>query len=89
MNKDRRKALAEAIDALTKIKDQIENVKSIVETAKDEEREYYDNMPENMQSGDRGQEADTAVSNLEDVFETLDGLDIDDLLSKIDDARGQ
>lgn len=88
MNATRRKALGQAIDLIEKFKSDFEELKSIVEAAASEEREYYDNMPENMQNGDKGQQADTAAEALEDVQSTLDGIDFDDLSSKIDDARG-
>lgn len=89
MNKSRRKELGRAIDLLSEIKDKLEEAKSIVEQAATEERDYYDNMPESMQQGDKGSDADQAASNLEEVQNSLEELDLDDLISKIDDARGQ
>ena len=43
----------------------LDDARSIMETAKDEEQEYYDNMPENMQNGDKGSNAQTAIDALE------------------------
>ena len=44
MNKIRRKSL-------TEIKDKIEDLKTELELLLDEEQEYLDNIPENMQGG--------------------------------------
>lgn len=37
----------------------------------EEEREYYDNMPEGLQSGERGTQADHEAEVLEGVAESL------------------
>lgn len=72
MNAARRKEIEKA-------QAMIEEAKSILETCASDEREYFDNMPENMQGGDRGQAAeaaadalDEAVSNLEDAAGNCD-----------------
>lgn len=71
MNKQRREAISSLISDMEAIKERIESLAS-------EEREYYDNMPENMQQGDKGQAADTAASNLEEscnnAESVIDGL---------------
>jgi hypothetical protein len=71
MNKERRKEIARAIAM-------IEEAKSILETCSDEEQDYFDNMPESFQDGQKGEDAQTAidaldegVSNLEDVSQAL------------------
>ena len=89
MNRSRRKDLGRAIDLLSRIKSDFEEAKGIVEQAASGERDYYDNMPENMQSGDKGSDADNAATQLEEVVQSLEEFDLDDLVSKIDDARGQ
>ena len=60
MNDARRKELTKAI-AL------IEDAKSILEIEQQGEQEYFDNMPENMQSGDRGQRAEEVADLLSEV----------------------
>lgn len=86
MNKDRRAEIAKAISLLQSISDVVSEAKSIVENAASEERDYYDNMPENMQSGERGEQASQAADQLEEVQSTLDEIDIDDLISKLEEA---
>lgn len=42
-----------------------------VETLRDELQEWYDNLPENFQQGDKGSELESAISELEIVIDTL------------------
>lgn len=65
MNKLRRKAL----DALI---ERIDDIYSELEALADEERDYRDNMPENLQNSERYETADNAVSSLEDALDNLD-----------------
>lgn len=74
MNKIRRQAL----QALA---EQLEGIKSILEDLQSEEEEYRDNMPENMQGGERYEKADVAISNIEDAVSY-----IDEAISSIEDA---
>ncbi len=86
MNKDRRKEIAKAVALLQPLIGQLEEIRSIVETVAQEERDYYDNMPENMQSGENGERADQAASDLEEVQSALDEIDLEDLISKLEGA---
>lgn len=47
-----------------KIGDAVTNI----ETAKGEEEEYKENMPDSMKDGDKGSAADEAISNLDDAY---------------------
>lgn len=87
MNNERRKEIKLAISLLEAVKDKLADAQNIVETERDGEREYYDNMPENLQQGDRGQAADAAADALGEVFDALDGLDVDDLITKLNEAE--
>lgn len=67
MNKVRRKVLE---DAISKIEEAQELISSIAE----EERECFDNMPEGLQEGERGQSISDNADDLENAdsdFETL------------------
>jgi len=79
MNKTRRKQL----DAITKdlramhdefsvIKARAEWAKVTLETLRDEEQEYYDNMPEGIQGGDRGERSTSAIEAIEAAIEKLE-----------------
>lgn len=64
MNKDRRARIQALIDKLEGIKEDIDFIK-------DEEQEYYDNMPESIQAGERGDKAQEAIDNLESTLDYL------------------
>jgi len=72
MNKKRRKNLERVVNML-------EEAKGMLDTALEEEQEYRDNMPENMEGGDKAYAAEEAINALEDVVnnleEALTGLD--------------
>jgi len=93
MNAQRRKRLAEAAallqqanDKKTELDELLEQAKSIIEEVASEEREYYDNMPESLQNGERGSRADEVASNLEGI-ELEFTLDLDDVISTLEDAQ--
>lgn len=85
MNKERRKAINDLIDTAQKISDEIEgdgesrameevrgdlsSLADDIESIRDEEQEYYDNMHENFQQGDKGQNAEAAVSALDQAID--------------------
>jgi len=64
MNKSRRKWIADTIEKL-------EELKSDVESIRDEEEEYKDNMPENLSLSEKYEKAEEAVSDLEYAIEAL------------------
>lgn len=69
MNAARRKALNTIIDQLEDLKTELEDLLS-------EEEEYRDNMPENLQSSERYENADRACDSLQDaVYELESSLD--------------
>lgn len=65
MNDARRKAISAAMTL-------IEQAKDMLATCCEEEQEYYDNMPESIQSGDKGSSADAAISSLTDAGDSLE-----------------
>jgi len=65
MNKQRRGQIAKIAEAISELS-------SKLETLRDEEQEYLDNMPESMRGGEKAQAAESAISNLEDVITNLE-----------------
>lgn len=65
MNKERRKSLRE-------IQSKLERLGQDLEALKEEEEEYRDNMPENLQESDRYQRADEVCDLLQEALENLD-----------------
>lgn len=64
MNKQRRKDLQRAEELLRE-------AQAIITQARDEEQEYVDNMPENMQ-GEKREKAEGNVSCLDDADQAID-----------------
>lgn len=64
MNKIRRKQINEIIDAL-------EIAMSSIESVRDDEQEYLDNIPENLQGSDRYSIAEDAVDNLDNAYDSI------------------
>jgi flagellar biosynthesis chaperone FliJ len=67
MKKQRRKEIQRVIDAITPLRDDIE-------TLKGQEEDYYDNMPENMQLGEKGDKVQDAINNFEQALDSADNV---------------
>ena len=65
MNKDRRKAIAESIE---RIQSEIENLRALAE----EEQEYADNMPENMQGSEKHDMAEELANNMQSYIDEIE-----------------
>lgn len=65
MNKDRRARIQALINKLEDIREDIDFIK-------DEEQEYYDNMPENFQMGEKGDKAQEAIDNLDYAYSSIE-----------------
>ncbi len=65
MNKMRRKTLQEIYDIVADARDNLEMVMQ-------EEEEYRDNMPENLQGSERYEKAEEACDNLDSAIRSLD-----------------
>lgn len=65
----------EAITALNdKVQEMKDNIIGSIEEVRDEEQEYYDNMPESLQGGEKGEMASAAIEHLESAINDLEGL---------------
>lgn len=76
MNAERRKQL-------TKIVEQLELLRDDVSQIKDEEQDAFDNMPESLQQGERGQASEQAIDSLDSAY-----TDIDSAVDSINNAIG-
>lgn len=65
MNKSRRKKLAEASEMISQ-------ASSIIESVMDEEHEAYDNLPESIMDGERGEKMEQAIEFLESAISDLE-----------------
>lgn len=77
MNAARRKQLEAA-------RELIEQAQAIIQEASADESEAFENLPESLQEGDRGQAMQEAISELENAESGCD-----DILSAIDRAVAQ
>ena len=50
----------------------VSDAKSEVESLRDELQEWHDGLPDNLQSGSKADELDSAVSELEDLYSLLE-----------------
>lgn len=67
-------------DRYSAAQSQVSNAKSDAEGLKDELQEWFDNLPENFQSGDKGDTIQNAISQLEefiDQCEQAEGVDVE------------
>jgi Rps23 Pro-64 3,4-dihydroxylase Tpa1-like proline 4-hydroxylase len=86
MNKERRKAIAVAFAELEKLQAQWDDIKESLSIVRDEEREAFDNMPESLQQGERGQQSEAAADALDSAVEMMESADIAEILSYLDTA---
>ena len=94
MNNDRRKQITKAQvafeaaqAALAIVMEDFADVKDSLEGIRDDEQEYFDNMPESLQGGDKGQNAEQAISQLDDAVNDMESVDFEDLISKLEEAK--
>ena len=66
MNAERRKKLAAVAEFIA------DELKSALEELRDEEQDYFDNIPENLQQGERYEQAESALDNLESAISSLE-----------------
>lgn len=76
MNKARRKEIDSVIEGLTELMERLEGIR-------DEEEEYFDNMPESLQYSEKGETAEEAISNLESAMDS-----IEEAISSAEEAKG-
>lgn len=81
MNAPRRKNLQAIIEAIEGLKSQLEDQMSDLETIRDEETDYYDNMPEGIQASEREERAEYSMEALTEACDTLY-----DLVSQLEDV---
>lgn len=67
MNNARRKQIADAIQ-------KIEEAKTLLEIVRDEEQDAFDNIPEGIQSSERGQKMEAAISSMDDAINDIENI---------------
>ena len=67
MNKQRRQKIRD-------VRKEIENCKENLQKILDEEQDYFDNMPENLQGSMRGSDSEDAIDTMENCIEDLENI---------------
>ena len=67
MNKQRRQRIRD-------VRKEIENCKENLQTILDEEQDYFDNIPENLQGSMRGSDSEDAIDTMESCIEDLENI---------------
>ena len=88
MNNERRARLRKLGEQIQELTSTVSELSQEAEAIRDEEQEAFDNMPESLQQGERGQASEAAISQLEDAVSDLDsmGEGLADIVSKLDEA---
>lgn len=72
MNNQRRKDIRKAIELMNEAMATLEQAKSIMETVGEEEREAYENLPESIQDGERGEKMSENCDTIDNVVDSID-----------------
>lgn len=56
------------------VRKEIENCKENLQKILDEEQDYFDNMPENLQGSMRGSDSEDAIDTMESCIEELENI---------------
>ena len=89
MNADRRKRIEElTVEVREKLAGLIDDIRNEAESIKDEEQEAFDNLPESLQSGEKGDAMQESISRLEDAVSSIESIYLDEIASALEDAAG-
>lgn len=95
MNKMRRKEIMNAIKRLNSLSEnlqengmencleELEDIISDIQLILEDETDYMENIPENLQGGERYERAEEACESLEDAVDTLEYISEDDSIENI------
>ncbi len=73
MNKARRKELSEVIRELNMMSDKndLYSIINALDNIKDDEQDYFDNIPENLQYSQRAEASEEAINNMDEALDLL------------------
>ena len=74
MNKSRRKQIEVVKARIGKLLEMVEDIRAEVESIRDDEQDFRENMPESIAGGDKGERADAAIDALDEVVSNLEGI---------------
>lgn len=62
-------------DRLGEAESEFDNAKSTVEELRDEMQDWYDGIPENLQSGSKAEDVQAAIDSLEEIISSMEDID--------------
>jgi hypothetical protein len=73
VNQDRRKAISKVIEDMSATGglDDLDGIADQIEDLRNEEQDYFDNMPESFQGGEKGEIAEAAIGQLDEALEAV------------------
>lgn len=86
MNKARRKKIFGAGIFVDMANNNIQEAQAVLQESLDEEQEYYENMPESLQGGEKGELATLAIEAIELAIEAIEEIDFSEIEGQIDTA---
>lgn len=86
MNAERRKQIAAIIEAVSGLADQVASIQRDLDSVLADEQDYYDNMPESFQNGEKGERAQEALDALQTAYDDLDNLDLNVIQEQLETA---
>ena len=86
MNAERRKEIEKARNMIGLAFSQLEEARSLIDDLISEEQEYFDNMSESFQEGEKGEKATAAIDALQSAHDEIDGFDFDSIFDSLDTA---
>lgn len=88
MNKERRKQIDAVIKRLEdEMRPLIDDITRQIEDLRDEEQDYYDNMPESFQMGEKGERAQCSIDALEAAVSDIEEIDLENLIANLGEAQ--
>lgn len=88
MNKARRNAIDDVISDIEEMKSLYDEIIEKLTIIRDDETDFMDNIPENLQSSERYYNAEEAVDNLESALSDLEDIEFDDIIDCLEEAKG-
>jgi len=91
VNNTRRKELEAIRETIAEARIKLEAARDALETIRDDEQEAFDNMPESLQNGEKGEKSQESIDAMETIYDELDSMatqcgDLDDVIST---AKGE
>lgn len=86
MNKKDKKEVEALLNELQNMKTRMEEIGATLGEMGEAEREKFDNMPESLQTGERGERMDAQATALDDASTACENGDIDSAISSLEDC---